>query len=168
MKSNSTKAKNSGRTQTKPMSDMADTAMKNYEQAMRTGLKFQEEAGRCWSTLFNQAASAQDWQKRVTHATGMANSLMPLAQKRMEQVVELMEKNSRTGAELMKKAVDAAQTPVIAESQAKWVDFWTTSMGAVRSNAEAVTEISAKALDSWIDFLNRNTEVNQIRVPKAG
>jgi len=78
-----------------------------------------------------------------------------------------MEKNGRTGAELMKKAVDAAQTPAIAESQAKWMDFWTSSMGAVRSNAEAVTQISTKAIDSWIDFIRENTEVTEIRVPKT-
>ena len=85
----------------------------------------------------------------------------------MEEVISLMEKNSKTGAELMKKAVDAAQTPVIAESQAKWMDFWTSSMGAVRSNTEAVSEMSSKAIDSWIDFVRKNTEVTEVRVPKS-
>jgi len=164
MKGNSTKETKDG---TRAMSDMADTAMKNYEQALRTGLKFQEEAGRWWTSMLNQAAFTQDWQKRVTNMTGMANNLMPMAQRRMEEVMSLMEKNGRTGAELMKKAVDAAQTPAIAESQAKWMDFWTSSMGAVRSNAEAVTQISTKAIDSWIDFIRENTEVTEIRVPKT-
>jgi hypothetical protein len=149
------------------MSDMADKAMKNYEQALHTSLKFQEEAGRWWTSILNQTAFTQDWQKRVSNMTGMANTLMPMAQRRMEEVMSLMEKNGRTGAELMKKAVDAAQTPAIAESQAKWMDFWTSSMGAVRSNAEAVTEISTKAIDSWIDFIRENTEMTQIRVPKT-
>jgi len=33
---------------------------------------------------------------------------MPMAQHRMEDMMALMEQNSRTGTELMKKAVDAA------------------------------------------------------------
>ena len=132
---------------TKPLTDMAETAMRNYEQAMRTGLKFQEEAGKMWTSMFNQAACGQDWQKQVSSMTGVANSLLPLAQRRMEEVMSLMEKNGKTGAELIKKAVDAAQTPVVAESQAKWMEFWTSSMGAMRSNAEAVSQISSKAID---------------------
>jgi len=150
-----------------PVADMADKAMKNYEQALRTGLKLQEEAGKWWTGVLNQSTSAQDWQKRATNWTTMATGVMPAAQKRMEDVLELMEKSSRTGAELVKKAVDAAQTPVIAESQAKWLDFWTASLGAARSNAEALTQIHTRAIDSWIDFVRTNTEVTEIRVPKT-
>lgn len=150
-----------------PVSEMADTARKNYEHAVRTGLKFQEEAGRLWGSMLNQTNMAEDWQKRISSMTGMANSLVPIAQRRMEDMLALMEKNSRTGAELMKKAVDAVQTPVLSESQAKWMDFWTSSMGAVRSNAQAFTDISNKAIDSWIEFVRKNGEVSEPRTAKA-
>ncbi len=152
---------------TKPMSEMTDTALKNYEQALRTGLKFQEEAGKWWSSMMNQTSFTQDWQKRLTNMTGMANTFMPMAQRRMEDVMTLMEKNNKTSAELMKKACEAAQTPVVAESQAKWIEFWTSSVGAVRSNAQAWSEISSKAIDSWIDFVRKSTEVTEVRVPKG-
>ncbi len=167
MKGNSkatSKEKQTMKEQEKPVSEMADKAMKNYEQALRTGLKLQEEAVKCFNHMFNQTASPQDWQKRFTNITAITSEVMPLTQKRMEEMLDLMEKNSRTGAELMKKAVDAAQSPVPAESQAKWMEFWTSSMGAARSNAEALTQISARAIDSWIDFVRRNTEVTEIRV----
>src|SRR5437868_14212417 len=84
----------------KPVTEMAEKAMRNYEQAMRTSVKLQEEAGRWWTTMLNQTASANDWQKRVTNLTSMANGIMPIAQRRMEEMMDLMEKNSRTGAEL--------------------------------------------------------------------
>lgn len=151
----------------KAMGDMADSAMKNYEQAVRTGMKLQEEAVRCWNGLFTQTASAQDWQKRFSSFTNLTNEVVPLTQRRMEEVLELMEQNSRTGAELMKKAVDAAQTTVPAESQAKWMEFWTSSMGAMRNNAEAIAQINARAIDSWVTFVRENTEVTEVRVPKT-
>jgi len=151
----------------RPTSETAENATRNYEHAVRTGLKFQEEAGRWWSSMLNQNNLAQDWQKRLTGMTGMANSLMPMAQHHMEDMMALMEKNSRTGTELMKKAVDAAQAPGLAESQAKWIEFWTSSMGAVRSQTEAISEISNKAIDSWVDFVRKNTEVTEMRVPKT-
>ena len=153
--------------QTKPIAEMADAVLKNYEQAVRTGLKFQEEAGRMWSSMLNQGNLAGDWQKRVNDFTGMANHFLPLAQKRLEDVMGLMEQNSRTSADLLKKAVDAAGTPALAESQAKWMDFWTESLCAVRSNAEAVSEVSGRAIDSWIDFVRKNSEWTEVRVPRA-
>lgn len=151
---------------TKPISDITDAAMKNYEHAVRTSLKLQEEAGRLWNSVFTQGNLAQDWQKRFSNVTGIANSLVPLAQNRLEDVMTLLEKNNRTSAELMKKAVDAAQTPTLPESQAKWMDFWTSSVGAVRSNTEAFTEMSNKALDSWVAFVRQNAEVAEIRTGK--
>jgi hypothetical protein len=99
--------------------------------------------------------------------TGVANSLLPLAQRRMEEVMSLMEKNGKAGAELMKKAVDAAQTPTVAESQAKWMEFWTSSMGAARSNAEAVSQISSKAIDCWIDLIQKSSELTETRAARA-
>jgi len=151
----------------KPLLDMAENAMRNYEQAVRTSLRLQEEANRWWSTTLSQASMAQDWQKRVQTMTQMANNLMPLAQRRMEELMEMMEKNSRQSAELVKKAADAAQTPVLADSQAKWIEFWTASMGAVRSNTEFATQIGSRAIDSWVNFVRRNTEVTEVRVPKG-
>jgi hypothetical protein len=66
----------------------------------------------------------------------------------------------------MKKAVDAAQTPVPAECQAKWMDFWATSLGTVRSNTEAVSQMSSRAIDSWIEFVRKNSEITEVRTPK--
>lgn len=151
----------------KTAADMGNQAMKNYEQAMRTGLKMQEEAVKWWSGMFSQAATGQEWQKRVHDLTGIATGIMPLAQKRMEEMLDFIEKNGRTNSELMKKAVEAAQTPVLADSQAKWLDFWTSSMGAMRKNMEALTEINTKAIDSWLSFVRQNTELTEIRVPKT-
>jgi hypothetical protein len=152
---------------TVPMTEMAEKAMKNYEQALRTGLKMQEEAAKWWGSIFNQTAVPQDWQKRFNNLNGVAGGLIPMAQRRMEEVINLMEKNSKTGADLMKKAVDAAQTPALAESQAKWLEFWTSSLGAARANTEAFSQISTKAIDSWIDFVRKNNDVMEVRTPKA-
>lgn len=151
----------------KPLTAMADQARSNYEHAVRTGQKFQEEAGQWWTRMLSQAMTTNDWQRQFTRLTAMTTSVMPLAQRRLEEVMQFVETNSRAGAELMKKAADAAQTSSIAESQAKWMDFWSSSMKAVQSNIEAATEFSTRAIDSWIQFVRKNSEVTEVRVPKA-
>ncbi len=145
------------------MSDIADTARKNCEQALHTSLKFQEEAGRWWGSVFNAAACAQNWQDQLNSATHTANSLLPLAQKPVSELIELAEKNSRTSAELVRKALEAAQTPVLSDSQAKWTEFWTASLHAARSNSEALSQIGSKAFDSWASFIRTNAEAAENR-----
>jgi len=149
------------------MSDMAEQVVKNCEQAMRSGLKMQQETGQWWTNWVSQSAPAGDWQKRFSSFSNLVNDFLPATGKRMEEVLELMEKNTRTGTELAKKAADAAQTPVIADSQGKWMEFWSASLGAVRSNTEALAQINGRTIESWMDFVQKNTEVMQIRVPKA-
>jgi hypothetical protein len=149
------------------MGDMADKARRQYEHAVRTGQKLGEEAGQWWTKILSQTTTAADWQKNFTNIASMTNRMIPLAQRRMEEAMELMEKNSRTSAELVKKAVDAVQTPQLAECQAKWLDFCTSSMKATQGNLEAVAEMSTKAIDSWIHLVQTNSETAEFRAHKA-
>lgn len=139
------------------ISDMAEMLRKNCEQALHTSLRLQEEAGRWWGSMWNAAAGGS-FQEHINTATRTANSLLPLAQKRVSELIDLAEKNSRTSAELVRKAVEAAQTPSVAESQTKWTEFWTSSVHAARANTEALSQIGAKAFDSWTSFVRTNTE----------
>jgi hypothetical protein len=142
-----------------PVLEMADLAMKNYQQALKTGLKLQEEAGRVCSSMFNQTASTVDYQKQFTQMTGVVNGMFSSAQKRSEEIFDLLEKTSRTSVDLAKKAFDAAYVPAIAEGQSKWLDIYKASLDTARQNAEAVTQISSRAFDSCIEFVRKNSEV---------
>lgn len=156
MKTN--KPSDEAKEQAASLSEMADTLRKNCEQALRTSLKFPEEAGRWWSSVLNPAACAQQWQEQLNYTTRAANGILPLAQKPLGELIDLAEKNSRTSAELLKKACEAAQTVAPGESQAKWTEFCTSSLQAMRSNSEALSQISSKALDSWAGFIRHNAE----------
>jgi hypothetical protein len=151
----------------KSFGQMADKTQRSYEQAVRTGQRLQEEVTQWWTRMLSQTANAGDWQRQFSQFTEIAGNALPMAQRQMEGLMELMEHNGRAGAELMRKAIDAAQTPLISDSQTKWMDFMTSSLRAVRSNVEAVTEISTKAIDSWIQFIRKNTDY-ETRTARAG
>jgi hypothetical protein len=155
------------RAQEKVMTDMAEKAIRNYEQALKTGLKLQEEAVKCWSSLVNQGTPAQEYQKGFANLTRLANDALPIAQRRMEEVLQLVEKNSQTGTELMRKAVEAARSPVTGNGQNKWTELWTSSMGVMRSNAEALAEINSRAIDSCIDLVRRSGQLAKTHVTQA-
>jgi hypothetical protein len=147
--------------------EMADKARRNYEQAIRTGQRLQEEAGQWWTRLLSQTATATDWQRGFSKFTSLAGNAMPIAQRCLEGTMDVMEKSGRASADLMKRAVDAAQTASPAECQTKWMEFWTASMRATQSNVEAVTQLSTKTIDSWIDFVRKNSDAGEVHIPRA-
>jgi hypothetical protein len=152
------KTSTSETTRERTVSDLTEKAIKNYEQIVRTGLRLQEEVGRCWTSMLSHSTSLHDWQRPITNFTTMTNSILPDAQKRMQEALDLVEKNTRTGVELMKKAADAAQTTSLAESQNRWMDFWNSSLEAARANTEAVMQLNTRAMDAWLNVVQKNTE----------
>ena len=158
MKTHTTKENSDVKEQAASIAEMTEALRKNCEQALRNGLKFQEEAGRWWSSVLNPATCVQQWQEQLNAVTRTANSVLPLAQKPFGEVIDLVEKNSRSSAEIVKKAIEAAQSPALAESQAKWSEFWTSSLGAVQSNTEALSQINSKMMDSWAEFIRKGAD----------
>ncbi len=161
------KHKQEANEQENPMPGVTDQALKNCQQAIRNGLKLQQELARYWTGVISQGASAPDWQKRVSGFAATSATLIPAAQKRVEEIMELTEKNYKAGADLLKKATDAAQTASVAESQTKWLDVWTSSIQAARTNAESIVQINNRLLDSWMEFARKNADAAQVRVEQA-
>jgi polyhydroxyalkanoate synthesis regulator protein len=146
-----------------PVSEMLDQGLKNYEQALRTGLKLQAEAGQCWTKLLGQAASPQDLQKQITL---LASDVIPATQKSMESCLELLEQNSRASVDLLKRGMEAAQTTSYADAQGKVVEFCESSLKSLKTNAQAIVDINTKAIESWIAFVKKAT--TEVHEPKAG
>ena len=107
------------------MPGVTDQALKNCQQAIRNGLKLQQELARYWTGVISQSGLRRRIGKnRVSGFAATSATSIPAAQKRVEEIMELTEKNYKAGADLLKKATDAAQTASVAESQTKWLDVW--------------------------------------------
>jgi hypothetical protein len=158
MKTQTSRATEDAKEQAASMAEMAESLRKNWEEALRTGLKLQEEAAHWWSSVFNPSNYAQQWQEQLNAVTRTANSLLPLTQKQMSEMVGFLEKSSQSTAELARKASEVVQAPALGEKQAKWAEFWTSSLDVARSNAETLSQINSRAIDSWAEFLRKNTE----------
>jgi hypothetical protein len=152
--------------QERTLEQITEQAIRNCEQAFRICLRWQQEAVGLGECFADRGGSTEDWQKRYTSFNPLAHTLQP-AQKRVEEVLDLMEKNTHTSADLLKKATEAAQTPGVSERQAKWANVWTSSLGAMRSNAEAMLQIGTRATESWIDFVQKNAELARPRNARA-
>lgn len=145
-----------------PASEMFDQAAKNYEQALRTGIRLQEEAGRYWTRLVNQVTSPQDLQKQMS---AVANDIIPATQKSLQSCLDFLEQNSRASVELLKKGLETIQTSSTADTQSKVVEFCEASLKSLKSNSQAVVDMNAKAIDSWMSFVKKGSA--EMAAPKA-
>ena len=147
-----------------PESELFDQAWKSYDQALRTGLKIQEDAGKCFTKMLNQAASPEELHKQVA---SMANDFIPATQKSLDDYLALLEQNSRASVDLMKKGVDAAQTTNLADTQGKLVEFCEASLRSLKANAQAVVDVNTKAIDSWMVFVKKAAAAVDLKAEKA-
>ena len=138
-----------------PTAEIFEQAMKHYEQALKTGLKLQEESGKMVTSLLNEVTSVEEWQKR---AAALAKDVIPAAQKRISDCVKLVEENSRASLELLKKAADASLIPPGQENQSKWMDFWESSLNSLRDNVKTINEINSGVIDAWGAFIRKTGE----------
>jgi len=138
-----------------PMSELMEQAMKNYEQALQSGLKLQEESSRWWTDFMTQSTTATDWQKRWKTA---ATQTIPIVQKRMEESLRLVEQSSQTSLDLLKQALAVTGSDSPANAQTKVQQLWEASLRALRQNTQAVAQANAKVVESWMQLLAAGTE----------
>jgi len=138
-----------------PGCELFEQALKNYDQAFQAGLKAQEEA---FKGLFDCAGKMQapkDWQKRWN--TTIVESL-PLVQKRIQESLQVVEQTSRTSLELLKQAFEAGRLDNDAGPQTKFQELWEASLQTLRTNAQAVVQLNAKAVESWMQCVQKCVE----------
>jgi len=137
------------------MSELMEQAMKNYEQALQSGLKLQEESSRWWTDFMTQSTTATDWQKRWKTT---ATQTIPIVQKRMEESLRLVEQSSQTSLDLLKQALAVTASDSPANAQTKVQQLWEASLRALRQNAQAVAQANAKVVESWMQLFTAGTE----------
>ncbi|MDB6124960.1 MAG: hypothetical protein JWQ71_3953 [Pedosphaera sp.] len=132
--------------------ELFDQAMKSYEQALRTGVKLQEDTTRWWSNFMNQSAWPQELQRQVSSVMSQA---IPTAQRNMEESLRLIDQTSRTGLNLLKRTMDGTRSNPASEAQSQVQELWQSSMNVMQSNLQSITQSQARVMESWAEFMRR-------------
>lgn len=145
---------------TKAVTDLFEQAMKSYEQALKTGLKLQEESTRMWTGLFSQAGTPPDWQKK---SKALSEDAVAQTQKNLEECLKLIEQNSRASVELLKKAVAASQATSVQDGQTKLIGLWESSLNTLRDSALSVSQANARAVEAWMGLARKGWDTLSAR-----
>jgi hypothetical protein len=116
----------------------------------------QEESSKWLANLYGQVPVAPDYLKQVQ---AMVEETLPAVQKRMEESLKMVEQSSKSGAELLKKAIEAAKSSSVEEAQTRMQDFWQTSLGNFQANLNLLAQTQMKTWDSWSELVRKAGKV---------
>ena len=137
------------------VSALFDDAVSTFGDAVKAGVKVQEEIGKWWSDALEQAAGCQAsspvdaWQKK---SKAVLSEAIPAAQKNAEECLKLVEANYKKSLALLKKAWDADPADAAAV-KAKTQEVWEASLEMVRENAQAMAAANLKVMEMWAGLL---------------
>jgi hypothetical protein len=140
---------------------MFDQAVQTFGDAMKAGVKIQEEMGRWWTDMIEQAGPMTGWQKR---SRAIVCESIPAAQRNTEELMKVLEQNCNRSLGLLKKAVDTEPTGTVADVQNKTQELWDASVEVVRDNTQAMAQVNVKMMETWADLIKKNMNGNQVQV----
>ena len=134
-------------TQTKTATDLFEEAYKSYEQALKTGIKVQEDTVKMWKDLLSKTPAPGDFQAKFTE---MAEDVFPAAKKRMDEALKAVEENYKTSADLLQQAHGKPASPAPwPKRRIRLRGLWESSLAASRTNVQTVMKTNQQILDVW-------------------
>jgi hypothetical protein len=134
------------------VSQVLDGAVETFGQALKAGVKAQEEIVKWWSNSLNGGSFMGDWQKRSKQ---FFDDTIPATQKQAQEWMKLAEQNYRRSVELLKKAVEADPDQSFDAASERVRKLWEESLAVIKENAEAMVQTNAKLMDLWAEQIGK-------------
>ena len=127
-------------------------ALRSYEEALKSGIKLQEESVNLWKDLLTKLGSPEEFKAKLEAMTADA---FPKARKRMEEFLETFNRTSNQTIDLFEKTVGVYQSTSVTEAQRRVHDLIETSLNALRVNVHTALNTNAKIISSWKEMVDR-------------
>ncbi len=129
-----------------------EQAIAKFEEAVKAGLKMQEEASSAWSEILSGAGTPQD---RQTRFDDVVKESIPKAQENFDTMPKSIESKYTSSLDLLKKAMEAAQATSFDESKNRTEVLWERSIQAMRENTQTMVQANAKISEAWTDLMTK-------------
>jgi len=146
------------------VTEILDSAANAFSDALKAGVKAQEEVVKWWTSAFDGAFPLGEFQKRGKQ---LFDEAVPAAQKQAQEFMKLIDANSRRGIELVRKALDAEGEGVAAGFTEAARKLWEDSVAIVKENLETMTQANVKMLEVWADLLRKSVEQSDAALKAA-
>ena len=127
-------------------------AMRNYEEALKSGIKLQEESVNLWKDLLTKLGSPEELQAKLESMTA---DTFPKARERMEEFLETFNRTSKQTIDLFGKTMAIYQATSVTDAQRRMQDLIESSLAALRVNVHSALNTNAKIIASWKELVDR-------------
>lgn len=128
---------------------MIQSALKFYEEALKSGIQLQEDSLKLWKEVLDQVGSPEDLRKKLEQ---LMQDVLPQSRERMDDVVALFQQNAKECTDILSKTMNVYQAGSIPESQNRLQDLVETSLAALRTNVHAVVDTNTRIMKTWDDM----------------
>ena len=124
-------------------------AMRSYENALKSGIRLQEESVK---DVLTKLGSPEEFQAKLDSlkADAFAN-----ARKQTEEFVETFNRTSNQTIDLFEKTLGVYQATSVTDAQRRVHDLIENSLAALRVNVHSALNANAKIIASWKELVDR-------------
>ncbi|HUB25704.1 MAG TPA: hypothetical protein VL992_09780 [Tepidisphaeraceae bacterium] len=146
------------------VAEILDSAASAFSDAMKAGVKAQEEVVKWWTGALDGGCQVGDFQKRGRQ---FLDEAVPAAQKQAQDWMKVLDSNSRRSVDLLRKALNAENDGVAAGLTDAARKLWEDSISVIKENFEALTQANVKMLEVWSDLIRKSLDQQDAAVKAA-
>jgi len=132
-----------------------DSALGAFGDALRAGVKAQEEIGKWWTGAAGAVGANEpvaEWQRRSQQLFG---EVAPATQKQVQELVKLLGQNYHKSIELLHKAFEVEHDGSLEGVRDRFRNLWEESVMLIRENVEAVAQANVRLIEAWSDTVRK-------------
>jgi hypothetical protein len=128
------------------LNELYRNALEQFESALKTGVKIQEESIKLMTTWAKEPPMMPDWTQKAQASFLEMMSAMP---ERYEEAMRMMNEQSKNAMEMLHKGFEAGRSMNVAESQDKVRELWEMTLTVLRNNVHSLLKAQSQAIQKW-------------------
>lgn len=136
-----------------PIYELCEQAFNQWEQSLKAGLKFQEDAARLCLEPLAPFPTTAEARKRLMQ---LASEGTAATQRNVEEGIRLMEQASKTSLDAYKQLMQVFPMEPAEGVQSKVKTMWDNYLGAMRTNVQTLAQANARLMESWVQALPKD------------
>ena len=124
----------------------------NYEKALKSGIKFQEDTINRWKEVLTKLQSPEEFRAKLEE---LSAEVVPAARKQLEETVATLSRTGEQVLSLSEKAVSVYKSPTLEEAKSRFQDLTGSYFAAARENLKIAFDANARVLGYWNDLAGR-------------
>ncbi len=127
-------------------------SMDNYEKALKSGIKVQEDTINRWKDVLEKLGSPEELKAKLEEISA---ELVPATRKQLEEVVETLNRTSNQVLSLSEKTVSVYKAPTLPEAQSRLQDLSESYFTVARENLKIAIDANARFVGYWSNLMGR-------------